>query len=170
MKQTTKNILGVAAIVLLSSGVAGLTAYKMLQKNMPADSTAAFSDMFQQNPNVRLASYNAVDAQPVDLTQAAENSVHAVVHIRSTQASKVQEVEVRDPFSDFFGEFFGGRGGTQRRQVQTPERTGFGSGVIISKDGYIVTNNHVIAGADEISVTLNDNRQLKGRMKSRTLP
>ena len=164
MKQTTKNILGVAAIVLLSSGVAGLTAYKMLQKNTPADSTAAFSDMFQQNPNVRLASYNAVDAQPVDLTQAAENSVHAVVHIRSTQASKVQEVEVRDPFSDFFGEFFGGRGGTQRRQVQTPERTGFGSGVIISKDGYIVTNNHVIEGADEISVKLNDNREFKGRV------
>lgn len=134
MKQTTKNILGVAAIVLLSSGVAGLTTYKMLQKNMPADSTSAFNEMFQQNPNVRLASYNAVDAQPVDLTQAAENSVHAVVHIRSTQTSKVQEVEVRDPFSDFFGEFFGGRGGTQRRQVQTPERTGFGSGVIISKD------------------------------------
>lgn len=164
MKQTTKNILGVAAIVLLSSGVAGLTTYKILQKNMPADSTSAFNEMFQQNPNVRLASYNAVDAQPVDLTQAAENSVHAVVHIRSTQTSKVQEVEVRDPFSDFFGEFFGGRGGTQRRQVQTPERTGFGSGVIISKDGYIVTNNHVIAGADEISVTLNDNRQFKGRI------
>ena len=164
MKQTTKNILGVAAIVLLSSGVAGLTTYKMLQKNMPADSTSAFNEMFQQNPNVRLASYNAVDAQPVDLTQAAENSVHAVVHIRSTQTSKVQEVEVRDPFSDFFGEFFGGRGGTQRRQVQTPERTGFGSGVIISKDGYIVTNNHVIEGADEISVKLNDNREFKGRV------
>ena len=164
MKQTTKNILGVAAIVLLSSGVAGLTTYKMLQKNMPADSTSAFNEMFQQNPNVRLASYNAVDAQPVDLTQAAENSVHAVVHIRSTQTSKVQEVEVRDPFSDFFGEFFGGRGGTQRRQVQTPERTGFGSGVIISKDGYIVTNNHVIDGADEISVKLNDNREFKGRV------
>ncbi len=164
MKQTTKNILGVAAIVLLSSGVAGLTTYKMLQKNMPADSTAAFSDMFRQNPNVRTAAYSAVDAQPVDFTEAAENSVHAVVHIRSTQASKVQEVEVRDPFSEFFGDFFGGRGGTQRRQVQTPERTGFGSGVIISKDGYIVTNNHVIAGADEISVTLNDNRQFKGRI------
>ena len=164
MKQTTKNILGVAAIVILSSGVAGVTTYKMLQKNMPADSTSAFNEMFQQNPNVRLASYNAVDAQPVDLTQAAENSVHAVVHIRSTQTSKVQEVEVRDPFSDFFGEFFGGRGGTQRRQVQTPERTGFGSGVIISKDGYIVTNNHVIEGADEISVKLNDNREFKGRV------
>lgn len=164
MKQTTKNILGVAAIVLLSSGVAGLTTYKMLQKNTPETSASAFNDMFQQNPNVRLASYSAVDAQPVDLTQAAENSVHAVVHIRSTQSSKVQEVEVRDPFSEFFGDFFGNRGGTQRRQVQTPERTGFGSGVIISKDGYIVTNNHVVAGADEISVTLNDNRQLKGRI------
>ena len=72
MKQTTKNILGVAAIVLLSSGVAGLTTYKMLQKILPADSTSAFNEMFQQNPNVRLASYNAVDAQPVDLTQAAK--------------------------------------------------------------------------------------------------
>lgn len=159
MKQTTKNILGVAAIVVLSSGVAGVTTYKMLQKERPA----AFSEMFEQNPNVRLAAYSAADAQPIDLTQAAENSVHAVVHIRSTQASKVQEVEVRDPFADIFGDFFG-RGGTQKRQIQTPERTGFGSGVIISKDGYIVTNNHVIAGADEISVTLNDNRQFKGRI------
>lgn len=166
MKQTTKNVLGVAAIVLLSSGVAGLTTYKMLQKDAPETNIGAFNDMFQQNPNVRMAAYNAIDAQPVDLTQAADNSVHAVVHIRSTQSSKVQEVEVRDPVSEFFGEMFGyrGDGGTQKRKIQTPERTGFGSGVIISKDGYIVTNNHVIAGADEISVTLNDNRQLKGRI------
>ena len=49
MKQTTKNILGVAAIVLLSSGVAGLTTYKMLQKNMPADSTSAFNEMLMRN-------------------------------------------------------------------------------------------------------------------------
>ena len=162
MKQTTKMILGVAAVALLSSGVAGFTTYQMLQKEAPLAYEGG--DMFVQNPNVRTANFAAMDAQPVDLTQAAENSIHAVVHIRATQASKVQEVEVRDPFSDFFGEFFGGRGGTQKRQIQTPERTGFGSGVIISKDGYIVTNNHVIAGADEISVTLNDNRQLKGRI------
>ncbi|MCQ4948000.1 deoxyribonuclease HsdR, partial [Bacteroides cellulosilyticus] len=70
------------------------TTNKMLQKNMPADTPSAFNEMFQQKPNVRLASYNAVDAQPVDMTQAAENSVHAVEHIRSTQTSKVQEVEV----------------------------------------------------------------------------
>ena len=52
----------------------------------------------------------------------------------------------------------------QQRRVQTQPRVGFGSGVIISKDGYIVTNNHVIDGADEIIVKLNDNREFKGRM------
>ena len=58
---------------------------------------------------------------------------------------------------------FGNRGG-QQRQVQTPERVGFGSGVIISSDGYIVTNNHVIDKADVISVKLNDGREFKGRI------
>ena len=46
--------------------------------------------MFKQNPNVKLAAFDAVNAQPVDLTQAAENSLHAVVHIRSTQESKTK--------------------------------------------------------------------------------
>lgn len=160
MKQTTKNILGVAAIALLSSGVAGYTAYQVSHKEQPA----SFNELFQQDSHARLASFNSVNAQPVDLTQAAETSVHAVVHIRSTQTSKVREVEVRDPFADLFGDFFGQRGGTQRRQVQTPERKGFGSGVIISKDGYIVTNNHVVEGADEITVKLNDDREFKGRL------
>ena len=72
---------------------------------------------------------------------------------------------VRDPFSEFFGDIFGnGRGGGQQRQVHTPERVGFGSGVIISRDGYIVTNNHVIDNADVISVKLNDGREFKGRV------
>ena len=157
MKQTTKNILGVAAIVILSSGVAGVTTYKMLNKEKPA----TFGELFQQNPNnLRLAAYNATDAQPVDLTQAAENSVHAVVHIRAKQLSKTQTVQgMPDIFDFFFGD---GRG--QQRQIQTQPRVGFGSGVIISKDGYIVTNNHVVEGADEITVKLNDDRELKGRI------
>lgn len=161
MKQTTKIVLGAAAVVLASSVVAGFTTYKMMQTERPV---ASFADMFQTDTNAHCAAYQGINAQPVDLTQAAETSVHAVVHIRSTQVSKVQEVEVRDPFSDFFGDFFGGRGGTQKRQVQTPERKGFGSGVIISKDGYIVTNNHVVEGADEITVKLNDDREFKGRL------
>ena len=105
----------------------------------------------------------AMPAQPVDLTFAAEKALPAVVHIRYVQNSKVQTVEVQsDPFSDFFDDFFGspgrGNGGTQKRQVQTPKREATGSGVIISADGYIVTNNHVVEGADQLTVTLNDNR------------
>lgn len=161
MKQTTKNILGVGAVVLLSAGVAGVTTYTML-KPENRDSLS-FSEQFRQNPNASLAAYDAINAQPVDLTQAAENSLHAVVHIKSTQQAKEQTVTVRDPFAEIFGDIFG-NGGRQQRRVQTQPRVGFGSGVIISKDGYIVTNNHVIDGADEIVVKLNDNREFKGRV------
>ena len=111
----------------------------------------------------------AMPAQPVDLTFAAEKALPAVVHIRYVQNSKVETVEVEsDPFSDFFGDFFGspgrGNGGKQKRQVQTPKREATGSGVIISADGYIVTNNHVVEGADQLTVTLNDNREFSARI------
>ena len=102
--------------------------------------------------------------QPVDLTYAAEKALPSVVYIKSVQNSKVQTVEYSDPFEDFFsnpfGGFFGqgqGNGGRRQRQVQTPKRAAAGSGVIISADGYIVTNNHVGDGADELTVTLNEN-------------
>ena len=161
MKQTSKNILLVAAIVLLSSGVGGYTAYKLLSKNISADNnTATFNELFPQNSeNIYQASFSAAQSQPIDLTQAAESSIHAVVHIRATQLGRIQTVQVPDFFDFFFGD---GRG--QERQVQTQPRVGFGSGVIISKDGYIVTNNHVVEGADEITVKLNDDRQIKGRI------
>ncbi|MGX8697667.1 MAG: S1C family serine protease, partial [Prevotella sp.] len=112
-------------------------------------------------------------AQPVDLTYAAEKALPSVVHIKYVQNSKIQTVEVQsDPFEDFFsdpfGGFFGrgqrGQGGTQKRQVQTPKRTATGSGVIISTDGYIVTNNHVVDGADELTVTLTDNKEYSARI------
>ncbi|MBR6827849.1 MAG: trypsin-like peptidase domain-containing protein [Prevotella sp.] len=109
--------------------------------------------------------------QPVDLTFAAEKSLPSVVYIKNTQNSKVQTVEYSDPFEDFFsdpfGGFFGrgnGNGGKRQRQVQTPKRVGAGSGVIISTDGYIVTNNHVVDGADELMVTLNDNKEYSARI------
>ena len=161
MNKTTKILLGGVVMVAVSAGVAGLTAYSLLPEttNQPLD----FDEVFPQSSNMRLAALDATQMQPVDLTTAAENSVHAVVHIKSTQESKTQTVTVRDPFYEFFGDMFGNRGG-QQRQVQTPEKVGFGSGVIISKDGYIVTNNHVIDKADVISVKLNDGREFKGRI------
>lgn len=159
MKRTTKMVMGVAAGVLLSSAIGGFTAYKLMARQQMEN--AAFSELFQQNPNnIRLAGLGAANVQPVDLTKAAESSVHAVVHIRATELSKTRTIQTQP---DFFDWFFGdGRG--QQRQIQTQPRVGFGSGVIISKDGYIVTNNHVVEGADEITVKLNDERELKGRV------
>lgn len=114
-------------------------------------------------PTAAFAGVNAVPSQPVDLTYAAEKALPSVVHIRFLQNSKVQTVDVQsDPFGDFFDPFgfFGnpGNGGTQKRKVQTPKREGSGSGVIISTDGYIVTNNHVVEGAEKLEVTMNDNK------------
>lgn len=102
----------------------------------------------------------------VDLTYAAEKSVNAVVYIKVTQMGKTHKVTYRDPFAEFFGDFFGqgGRAPQQQREYKEPDRRGSGSGVIISADGYIVTNNHVVAGADEILVKLNDNREFSGRI------
>ena len=122
------------------------------------------------SPNPVVASAPA--GQPVDLTYAAEKALPCVVYIKNTQNSKVQTVEYSDPFEDFFsdpfGGFFGrgqgGNGGKRQRQVQTPKRTAAGSGVIISADGYIVTNNHVVDGADELMVTLNDNKEYSARI------
>lgn len=158
MKTTTKMVLGAAAVMLFSSTVAGVTTYSMMKGEK--ESSGSFTEMFSPNPNVKLASMSATEAQPVDLTQAAELSLHAVVHIKSTQNGRDQIVRTPgDIFDYFFGDGYG-----RAQRVRTQPRVGIGSGVIISKDGYIVTNNHVIDKADEISVTLNDNREFKGRL------
>ena len=134
-------------------------------------SVAAFNETqaATQEPEAMEVS-TAIAVQPVDLTYAAEKALPCVVHIKYVQNSKIQTVEVQsDPFDDFFsdpfGGFFGrGQGGTRKQQVQTPKKTATGSGVIISADGYIVTNNHVVDGADELTVTLNDNKEYSARI------
>ena len=137
-------------------------------------SVAAFSETqaAPQEPEQQEMSV-ATAVQPVDLTYAAEKALPTVVHIKYVQNSKIQTVEVQsDPFEDFFsdpfGGFFGrgqrGQGGTRKQQVQTPKRTATGSGVIISTDGYIVTNNHVVDGADELTVTLHDSKEYSARI------
>lgn len=139
---------------------------KMVKNLMPAIylMVIAFSAASCNKTQAAPAAASAPAGQPVDLTYAAEKALPSVVYIKSVQNAKVQTVEYSDPFEDFFSDPFGGffnRGqgnnGSRKRQVQTPKRAAAGSGVIISADGYIVTNNHVVDGADELTVTLNEN-------------
>ena len=105
---------------------------------------------------------NGPAGAPIDFTQAAAAAIPAVVHIKTLTNAKTvnNNLPQQNPFSDLFGDdlfnqLFGQGGGGRQRML--PERAS-GSGVIISDDGYIVTNNHVVAGADKVTVTMSDRK------------
>lgn len=163
MKKMWKNVLGIVLVAAISAGAAVGTSAYLINKNQPVFGTSGSANTFNQP--IRLAGYNTVAAENTDFTTAAESTVHGVVHIKATTNAKQyadggNQPQYVDPFEYFFG--FGGRGGFQRPQPQP--RVGAGSGVIISTDGYIITNNHVIDGADELEVTLNDNRKFAAKL------
>lgn len=147
----------VAAIVSVG---ATYGTYKYLEQARPysAADTYNYGNEFDQK-NIQLASYTS-EGYP-DFTQAAENTIHAVVHIKSTvkRDERQQRPQAMNPFEFFFGPGQGGGG-----DYEPQPRIGSGSGVIISADGYIMTNNHVIEGATELEVTLNDNRKFSAKI------
>ena len=128
--------------VLLSVVLSMLAAYGVVKA-----ATVNQSDKVS-NPSVNSVTktVNLAQSDYPDLTYAAEAAVDAVVYVEVTAT---QQYQIDDPFYRFFF----GDGAPQSRQVQ-----GSGSGVIIRPDGYIVTNNHVVANATKISVTLNNNK------------
>ena len=105
----------------------------------------------QQN-NARFAS---MQGTPVDFIQASENTINSVVHVTT---KVVQTSFQRDIFQEFF--YGPGAGGREFKQYGS----GSGSGVIVSSEGYIVTNNHVIENASEIEVILNDNSKYSAKV------
>ncbi len=109
-----------------------------------------------ETPEAR-AYLTALQMQPgqVDFTYAAEQTVHAVVHVRTKSL-------VRQPDNPIMEWFYGDRYRSQPREV-----AGYGSGVIITSDGYIITNNHVIEDAENIEVKLNDNRVFNAELIGR---
>jgi Do/DeqQ family serine protease len=157
MKVNGKMFLGALGVVLLSAGVTVATnGYLSAHRNR-----GEVKDFVQSGFST--VGYQVVAAENTDFTLAAEQSVNAVVHIKSvTRPSSNDRGDRRgrrvDPWSDPWEFFFG-----QAPQQQQRESVGFGSGVIVSGDGYIVTNNHVIDGADEIEVTTNDDRTFTAR-------
>lgn len=134
-------------------GVAGALIALVVHDRFFAPKSVILSAMNTATP-VRYVSLPGSAAVAVDFTEAAERSVNAVVHV-TTETT----VNMRDPFADFF---WGSRAPSQQQQ-----RQGAGSGVIISPDGYIITNNHVVEGADKIAVHLNDRRSFEARVVGR---
>ncbi|WP_396161588.1 Do family serine endopeptidase [Flavobacterium sp.] len=131
---------GSLVLVSLLSGAVTLGAYKLFLEPKSTGKITLASPNY--NKNVSLGAEN------IDFTTAAENTIHAVVHVKNKTISKV-------PYLDFF---YGYRGDREQTQIGT------GSGVIITEDGYIVTNNHVIQNATELEVTLNNNKSYQAKL------
>src|SRR5437763_2541060 len=114
---------------------------------------------------------------PEGIADVAEKVIDAVVNISTSQTVEAKGGEGRgavpqlppgSPFEEFFDDFFknrrGGKGGGGDREVQPHKTNSLGSGFIIDTSGIVVTNNHVIADADEINVIMNDGTKIKAEL------
>ena len=132
-------------LVVLLSGATTLGGYKLFvekdfgKKSIITQASENYSRTVGMGP------------ENIDFTMAAENAVHTVVHVKN--------VSVRTVYNPIMQFFYGSNGGAQQQ-----EQIGTGSGVIISEDGYIVTNNHVIKDATELEVTLNNKKVYKAKL------
>lgn len=156
------NIKQIAGVVLLSAAttLGTIFSYNQFTDNRTSVQSelgrvpANYAGLFDSNKTFGEA--------PADFTQASQSAVPTVVHITTVIKSTATNNIRKSPFSDLFGDdiedFFGG---PQMRSV--PQRAS-GSGVLISEDGYIVTNNHVIDEASEIKVTLSNKKTYTAKL------
>ena len=148
--------IGLTLMTAILGGAIAVGAYKLVETKTTDAST------FEDRQKVYFASNHAPEivssAGAVDFTQAAAAVTPAVVYIRTTYAATADN-GAQDQMQQMFGDMFG----MGRQRQQGPQRAS-GSGVIISTDGYIVTNNHVVEKADKIEVTTNDHRRFNAKV------
>jgi serine protease Do len=152
------RMLGFFGLVVAVSVATNLTTNYIANRQQDDD---GFSNAKVPASYARFA--NASKGIETDFTVAAELSIHAVVHVKvkTPMAQMSYGGFGNDPFFEYF---FGPQQRRQQQPKDIPMQEGAGSGVIISNDGYIVTNNHVIDKSSEIEVTLNDKRTFKAKL------
>ncbi|MCX2576109.1 trypsin-like peptidase domain-containing protein [Pedobacter sandarakinus] len=152
-----KKILGITMLAAFIGGAAAIGGYKLFERNQVGSTISEKQDLYFANNPLKISS-----AGTADFTQAAAAVAPGVVHIKTTYASSGGSSKGSSPF-DMFDDFFGGGG----RQMQRQPRAASGSGVIISQDGYIVTNNHVVENAEKVEVVLTDRRKVEAKVIGR---
>jgi len=135
-------------VVAVLGGLISLGAFALIQK-----SGSSLKGVPQQSTPVQFTSMTGMPSTNPDFTAAANTSIHAVVHVKTEYARKNSMYDNFFNFHDFFGD---------SPYSQQGPLQGAGSGVIISPDGYIVTNNHVVQDASKIEIVLNDKRSYEG--------
>ena len=149
-----KYLLGALVMALLGAFIALMVYTRLIDKPSERVGKDTASLKIAEAQPI-LTSFPAGQEAQVDLTYAAEQTVHGVVHVRTTSMLAGQ---INNPIMEwFYGDAY-----TKPREVK-----GYGSGVIISADGYIITNNHVVENAEEVTVKLNDNREFKAQVVGR---
>ena len=150
-----KKLMSTIAFALTIVATSALTSLIVTKNVDTLSKNNAKTDSVSQP--IQFTNNNGATSRPADFTLAAEKSVEAVVHVKTKiDVSNHYSMNI-DPFFDFF---FG-----RPSQPREPQyREGSGSGVIISSDGYIVTNNHVIDNASTVEVTLNDKRKFNANV------
>jgi serine protease Do len=156
MKSTFKKLLPFAVVGVIS----GATTVG-IQQYIGHDSSNVDQSYFTSSKNASFVGMNTA-AVGDDFVKAAKTTVPAVVTIKNYQTRSANRASDQDLFDYFFGDPFGGRGQQRQKQPQqqAPDNmpSGMGSGVIISPDGYIISNNHVVAGANKLEVVLSNKK------------
>ena len=142
----------------LLGGIIAIGGYKLMEPERPLNLNSSL------DKNVRFSNYTmdtseVVIPQGLNFVFASKLVTPAVVHIRTVYENQQTSRGSQGSIDDIFRDYFDGQGRQQPRQS-----AGSGSGAIISSDGYIITNNHVVDNADEIEVLLNDNQVYKGKV------
>lgn len=155
MKNSLKKLLPFAVVGILS----GATTFGAIEFFKKQENNTDFSYFHEANSNAKFAGINIAGVGD-DFVKAAKTTVPAVVTIKNYQTRNANRTSEQDLFEQFFGNPFGGDNSQRQKQQQPPKDmpSSLGSGVIISPDGYIISNNHVVAGANKLEVVLSNKK------------